>query len=110
MTIALIVFSGCDRQNDILPELIDERKEMLEVLNFTAQIVGHAVASQDVRAEILGHAFSENGGEVEASFSELLSSSPRQRSLINNTESGNFAERFRLKAQGFRSDNFQKFS
>ncbi|MFT6969581.1 MAG: hypothetical protein ACJAXX_000138 [Roseivirga sp.] len=106
----LILLTGCDTQNEIRPELIDERQEMLNVMGFTAQIVGHAVASQDVRAEILGHAFPENGGEVEASFSELLSSSPRQRSLINNAESGNFAERFRLKAQGFRSDNFQKFS
>jgi hypothetical protein len=106
----LILLTGCDTQNEIRPELIDERQEMLNVMDFTAQIVGQVVTSQDVRQEILGYAFEEHGGEVEASFQELLSGTPQQRSLVNNAEVGNFAQRFRPRAQGFQLDNAQKSS
>lgn len=89
------------------PEVIDDRARMLEVMDYTAQVVSQVMISNEARQEILGYALEENAGEVEASFAELLSEITSQRSLINNAETGNFAAKFRPKAERYQFEQNQ---
>lgn len=79
-------------------------------MDYTAQIVTQVLISNEARLEILGYALEENAGEVEASFAELLSEIPSERSLINNAKTGNFAEKFRPRSERyqFEQNNFNK--
>lgn len=81
---------------------------MIEIMDHTAKLVSHVMISNDARQEVLGYAFQEHAGEVEASFAELLNTNSIQRSLINNVEAGKFTERFRPIAQGFQLDDNRK--
>uniref|UniRef100_UPI004048A92C hypothetical protein n=1 Tax=Roseivirga sp. TaxID=1964215 RepID=UPI004048A92C len=103
-----ILVLSCDPQNDAIPETIDQRQEMIKILDHTAKLVSHVMISSDARQELLGYAFQENAGEVEASFAELLSPTSGQRSLINDAELGRFAERFRPISQGFEIKGLKK--
>ncbi|WP_420384966.1 hypothetical protein [Roseivirga sp.] len=103
LAILLIVLVGCHPE-DQQPELVNPRSEMLQVLDFTAQLVSHAVTSNQARNEVLGYSFIENDGEVEVSFRDLLSSEPVQKSLVNGAPSGSFAQVFRPLAERWQSD------
>lgn len=111
LSFILLTIGSCSTL-DNEPEIPDERQELLEVMDYTAQIVSQVVASNDARQEIFGYAFEENAGEVEASFSELLSESPSQRSLINNAKTGSFSKLFRPKAENYNLEekNYDKSS
>ena len=105
-----VLFLSCDPQKDTQPEIIDQKKEMIQIMDHTAKLVSHVMISSDARQELLGYAFQEHAGEVEASFAELLSVSPSQRTLVNGAELGKFAERFRPISQGFEIAGQQRSS
>lgn len=99
--------AGCSDPEDKLPQpqVQDAKQEMRDVMKYTAQVVSQVVASPAARNEVLGYAFSEFDGEVEASFDKLLSDEPKkglaQRSLVNGAPSGKFAELFRPRAKQY---------
>lgn len=100
LVLLLVLIWSCQPTIDE-PEIIDERARMLEVMDYTAQVVSQVMISNDARQEILGYAFEENSGEIEASFAELFSKNPIQRSLTNNTKTGSFAQIFRPRAESY---------
>ena len=103
----LFMVAGCSDPKDKLPQpqVQDAKQEMRDVMKYTAQVVSQVVASPAARNEVLGYAFSEFDGEVEASFDKLLSDEPKtglaQRSLVNGAPSGKFAELFRPRAKQY---------
>lgn len=108
MAAILLVAAGCDTHNDTQPELIDERQEMLKVMEFTAKAVSEITVSRDVRNEILGYAKEEFDGEVTAHFTKLLDVQNPNSSSSGFT--GSFARIFQNKAIQFDQEQSQSRS
>lgn len=104
----LLVVAGCDTHNDTQPELIDERQEMLKVMEFTAKAVSEITVSGDVRNEILGYAKEEFGGEVTAHFTKLLD--VQNPNSSSSGLAGSFARFFQNKAIQFDQEQNQNRS
>lgn len=100
LILVLALLWSCESTEENAPfDIPNEREEMLEVMDYTAQVVSQVLVSNKARQEVLGYAFDERGGEVEATFAELLSGSTAgERSSVNGAEFGNFAEGFRPRA------------
>lgn len=101
---------ACQDDYDVQPKQIDQEQEMVQIMDYTAQVVSQVMISNSARGEILGHAYPENAGEVEVSFESLLSNQPKKRSLVNDAKSGSFAERFRPLAERFKAEQTQEKS
>ncbi|GEM_PF-5871625 len=46
-----VLFLSCDPQKDTQPEIIDQKKEMIQIMDHTAKLVSHVMISSDARQE-----------------------------------------------------------
>jgi len=90
---------ACDNQSDIEPEILDERQQLLNVMEFTAKAVSEITVNSDVRGEVLGYAKEEFDGEVTAHFNVLLNEQNKSQSATS--VAGSFARSFEHKAHTY---------
>ena len=103
MVLIVLTIGGCNPDLDDQLEIVDQRQEMLDVMDFTARAVSEILVHDDVRQEILGYGLKEFDGEVTAHFSRLLVDDPIA-GVANINSQGTFSRLFGSKARQFKND------